>query len=293
MDNEINVIPPYVSLSFLAITVILTLLFLRRSKQLGCFSFIYVWLIILALSATTLGAFAFMYTGVKQAHFALSNNETYTALTIDTIESGKSDEGETMYQPVVSFTTTSGQVIKKSLGFTTTEHGIEKTYQVKYNEATDEMVTLGFTLWLTLIAPLIFAMVCVPIMIGLILYILGRDMEKFYSFATTFGLAFFVPFMMIIFDALLIYAFFNDNGGMVTTTINGRSSSAFHETRPFWVTALLVFFIVVLSLAIVGYISQCFTKEEPKMKRIGKGKWVGDWSDKKKAKKRRHSPIER
>lgn len=276
-----------------AITVFMTFLFFKRTKtKIGCFSAVYVWLIIFTVISLTPIAWLFMYQGTKDVYFAMSHSSTYTAKIIDRKFDYQTDDGDDMYQPIVRFVTEDGQVVEKTLSFSTTGVEIGEVYRVKYDKNKDELVTLGFPLVLGVIAPLIFVVVLTFLSIGIIIFVLNGDMAFWVSAAKTFGFYVFVPFLMICFDAGLIYGLFNDSGTTVTTTsaIFGESKTT-TETygageRPLDIDAVLVFMIFMLTLGIIGYIKMIFAKGTPELKYKGGGRWVGDWKEKQEEKQK-------
>ncbi len=64
---------------------------------------------------------------------------------------------------------------------------------------------------------------------------------------------------MIGFDALLTYAIFHGN------------------EVPIWVSGLLVFFILMLTLGIWAYLKMIISKGTPVMRKVAPNKWEGDW----------------
>lgn len=148
------------------------------------------------------------------------------------------------------------QCIHLQLNLSTSNKKNGKTYKVHYDETTDTIITLGFTMIIKTVGAFIFCFVFSFLFIGLLFFILNHPMDNYKNLASLIGFYFFVPFLMIGFDVLLIYSIFYGN------------------SVPFFVTILLLFFISILSLAIVGYIKILLSEGMPKMKRAGPGKWV-------------------
>lgn len=86
-------------------------------------------------------------------------------------------------------------------------------------------------------------------------------MDKFYHILKVIGFYFFIPFIMIGFEILLIYGLFYGN------------------EMPLLIKLVLLFFVLVMALAIYGYIKMMYEKGLPKMRKTGPGRWVGDWED--------------
>lgn len=116
-------------------------------------------------------------------------------------------------------------------------------------------------LLLTMGAASLFSMMHVFLVAGIIRYAIGRSMEGFYAIVSSVAFYFLIPVIMIGFDIMLVYAIFYGN------------------KVPWFATALLVFFVLMLSLAIVGYLRMIFTKGKPTMRRVGPNRWEGDWED--------------
>ncbi len=299
-----NTIPAYVTWAFIGVTVVISFLFLKRLKiKVGCFSLGYIWLIVFSVMLLTVGAWSLAYNQVKNVYFAMTTGETYTAEVIDRVwVERKVDDNKQVrdiYSPIVRFITDDGQVITKKLEFATSRVNIGETYQVKYDGDTGKSVTLGFTLIVLISGVFIFVVVLTLLSVGIILFVLNREMTSFFSVVKIFGFYFFLPLLMIGFDALLIYVLFNDSGTTVTTTFSVLDSplETTSETfaageRPLYVNAMLVFFIFVLTLGIMGYMKMIFSNGKIEIKYKGSGRWIANWKDKPKQ-KREISVIER
>lgn len=277
-------IHPVYSWSFVLITVLLTYFFVKRMQRKGCITFAYVGAVIFCINLFAVFSWMFMVSSSRDLYKAASSGKSYTAKVISftSEEHYDSDKGRsyTMYQPTVQFTTESGRVVDKELEFSTSDLELGDIYKVNYNETNGKVITLGFTLIIRLVGAFIFCFLLTFLVAGLLRYVLGWPMGNYYALISKIGFNFFVPFLMIGFDALLIYALFYGN------------------EVPGWATALIVFFILVLSLAIVGYLKMIFTKGTPVMRRTGPGQWSGDWEDdhktkpKKKQKPSRHTDLD-
>ncbi|PKH51639.1 hypothetical protein CXF68_13525 [Tenacibaculum sp. Bg11-29] len=226
----------------------------------GCISFGYIGLLILSINAFTIFSWLFMCNSLKDIYtVSVSENKYYAEVVSTTSEEHYNDESgeyQTMYTPTVKFTTNTGSLIHKELNFSTSNKKIGKTYKVHYDETNDTIITLGFTMIIKTVGAFIFCFVFSFLFIGLLFFILNHPMDNYKNLASLIGFYFFVPFLMIGFDSLLIYSIFYGN------------------SVPFFVIILLLFFISILSLAIVGYIKMLLSEGMPKMKRAGPGKWV-------------------
>lgn len=120
-------------------------------------------------------------------------------------------------------------------------------------ELSGEMVIMGFgifIMWLVLFLAFI----------GIVLYVFGLEMDKFFKLIRNLGSYFFIPLLMIGFEALLIYALLYGND------------------IPTFATVILVFFIIVLGLSIWAYFKMIFfSKGKLKWQRTGAGSWGADW----------------
>lgn len=266
-------IQPVYSWSFVIITILLTYFFVKRMDKKGCVTFAYVGAVIFCINLFAIFSWMFMIGSCRDIYKVISSGRQYTASVISyTTEEHYDSEDHryyTMHTPTVQFTTASGEMVTQQLKFSTSNIEVGDTYKINYNEANGEVITLGFTMVIKFAGSFIFCFILTFLVAGMIRYVLGWPMERYYALISKIGFNFFLPFLMIGFDALLIYALFYGN------------------EVPGWATALLVFFIVVLSLSVWGYIKMIISKGTPVMRRTGTGRWSGDWEEKKKPGKRK------
>ncbi|WP_157814129.1 hypothetical protein [Olleya sp. Bg11-27] len=220
---------------FLALTLLLTFFISKRVGKTGCIGFGYIALIVGAINMFTVLVF-FLISTVIEDLYAIPFGTNYTAEVIDSVS--KSTEDGTMYSPIVTFTTESGVAVTKVLSFSS--GSLEKSYTVNYNEDTGKLITLGFILALELVATILFGVIFIFSFTGIILYAGGINMSGYLEVIKAVALKFFIPFMMIIFDGLLIYALFYGN------------------EMPIFISGILVFFIFILTLGILGYFKVAF-----------------------------------
>ncbi|MEO6820377.1 MAG: DUF3592 domain-containing protein [Ginsengibacter sp.] len=258
-------INPIYSILFIVLTIILTYFIVKRSGRKGCVTFVYIGLVIFCTNLFTIGSWGMMYSSIKEVFFVVTSGQKYTATVVSftkkTDYNSKDNRYDTMYQPTVKFTLLSGKVVEKTLEFSESSMKIGDHYKVNYDEASDKTITLGFILIIKLVGVFLFWFILTFLTGGIIKYSLGQQMDNYKALVSKISFYFFIPFLMIGFDCLLIYAIFYGN------------------PAPWFVTALIVFFIVMLSLATWGYIKMIIKKGEPKMRRAGPNKWVGDWDD--------------
>ncbi|WP_299105041.1 DUF3592 domain-containing protein [uncultured Winogradskyella sp.] len=260
------------SLSFLAITILMVYFFVKRLGKAGCMTYGYMGLIIFCINLFTIFSLFFAYTISKEVYSVLTSGEKYNAVVISyTTETHyDSDDGSsyTMDTPTVRFTTDTGETIERELDFSTSDVTVGDEYKVNYNAETGSVITLGFTLIMKVVGAFIFSFIFTFLFIGIIMYSFGYEMEGYKNLIAKIGFNFFIPFLMIGFNALLIYGIFYGN------------------EVPVWVTLMLGFFVFMLTLGILGYIKMMFSKGAPKMKRVSSNRWIGDWESKNKNKLR-------
>lgn len=122
-----------------------------------------------------------------------------------------------------------------------------------FPELSSEMIIMGvgiFIMWFVVSVAFV----------GILLYAIGIKMDGFFKLVRNLGSYFFIPLLMIGFEALLIFALINGND------------------VPMFATVLLIFFILVLGLGIWAYMKMTFfSNAKIKWVRTGNGSWSGDW----------------
>ncbi|RPD98179.1 DUF3592 domain-containing protein [Aureibaculum marinum] len=247
---------------YLILVVLITYLFLKRLGKLGCMSIGYIAILIFSITSLTFASWFFMYTSLKDIYLVSTTGKIYQASVVSYTEEERYDSDDnryyTMYKPTVQFTTESGKVIEKTLDFSTSDLKIGDTYKINYNKSNDSVITLGFTLVMKLVGSFIFFFILTILSIGIVKYALGHNLEKFINFSSKAGVYFFIPFLMIGFNILLIYGIFYGN------------------KVPWYITLLLIFFSVMLALGTWGYFIKVFSKDKPKLKRTSPNKWISN-----------------
>ncbi len=228
---------------FVVVSLIMTILLIRRIKASGCFSFAYLGAIIFSINALTFVSYSLMYNNIKDLYTVTKYGKTYTAIVTDHEFDSKKD-GEAFYIPIVTFTADGKQITQK-LDFSTSGEELGKEYKINYNKDTKTITTLGFHIVIKTVGIFIFFVIFSFLFVGLVLLILDKDMSLYKHILKLFGTFFFLPFLMIGFDALLVYSLFYGN------------------KVPFYVTAILIFFIFSLTAGIIGYFKYLFKKENP------------------------------
>ena len=251
----------------LAVSLVLTYFIIKRMGKSGCMTYGYVALLIVCINSMAIGSMFFMYSASHDIYSVITSGENYTSTVISFTSEVHydSDDGSSyiMYTPTVRFITKDNRIIVRELDFSTSSMDVGDSYKVNYNAETDKVIVLGFTLAIKLVGAFIFCFIFSFLFVGIIMYAFNRDMKAYTALVSKIGFYFFVPFLMIGFNLLLIYGIF------------------FGNTVPFWVTLLLIFFVFMLTLATFGYLKMMFLKGEPKMKQVSPGKWTGDWENKK------------
>ncbi len=224
----------------------------RRAKNgkgtLGCLGFGYVFLVVTILVVLTSSITMAMASSLYKTTQLLINGERYTAQVVSysSYESHDADAGTTttMFTPTVEFFTTSGELVVHTLSYSSSNQPtIGDTLIVYYSELTGDSVSLGFTTFALFFGALIMMIVLVFAFWGVLLYAMNYKMDYYLRVVKYIGVYFFIPLVMILFDCLLIYAFFYGN------------------EVPLFATGLLVFFILILTLGIWGYIKMILTHD--------------------------------
>lgn len=233
--------------SFIAVSILMVFFVIKRLGKSGCMTYGYAGLVIFSINLFTVFSLYFAFTTTNQVYAVLTSGEKYNAEVISyTTETHyDSDDGSsyTMDTPTVRFTTKQGETIERELDFSTSDITVGDTYNVNYNAETGAVITLGFNLIIKVVGSFLFLFIFTFLFIGVIMYALGYNMEGYKSLVAQIGFKFFIPLLMIGFNALLIYGIFYGND------------------VPVWVTLMLVFFVVMLTLGIVGYFKMMFAKD--------------------------------
>lgn len=151
-------------------TILLTKKILARTGKQGCISFGYFGLVIFMILQFAISSWGIFSTKCIATVDGLTNGTLYTATVVDFSSHTSKDSEDrpiTMYTPKVTFTTQSGHMITKNLDFSTSSLEIGDTYKVRYDESTDRLLVLGFTLIITLIGSFIFASITTTTAIGI------------------------------------------------------------------------------------------------------------------------------
>ena len=188
----------------------------------------------------------------KQAEI-LENSEPYQAEIIDVIpedyRSSQTERMETRYYPIYRFLTSTGDTIiiqAEGTDIGTTEIGEIRT--VHYNAEMNRIVTLDASTAILPIGMLFMFIPLVCLMVGFFRYCLGGEMKPFYDRIKKLFMFFYLPLIILAFNALLIYAF-----------LYGGPQK---EEDGYWIAKIfLIFAIAILTLVLYGFVKMLFSKE--------------------------------
>lgn len=230
-------------------------------ESLRYLGFGYVFLVVTILMIFAIGSAIGVGSSLYKSTKLFIHGARYQAKVVSytSYESHDSDAGTTttMFTPTLEFTTTSGQLVEHTISYSSSSKPtIGELVTVYYDEVTQKGVSFGFGALALFVGALIFMIALVFAFWSVLLYALNYDMTNYFHRAKFIGVTFFIPLLMILFDGLLIYALFYGN------------------KVPVYVMALLVFFILVLSLAILGYIKMIFTHDIA-WEQTGPASWGG------------------
>lgn len=238
---------------------------MNRGKKSGCFGFGYV-----ALVAFMISCFALFITYYLSNSF-LESVETYRKgekciAIVDSYSNyiSKDSDGKrtTMYTPTYKIQTNDGVVhIVKDPVSSGKAPIVGDTLEVYYNKDTDKMFSWRASTFILFFGMLFMWFLLAFLFVGIARYAIGFNMDGYWKSAQKVGIAFFVPAIMIAFEALLIYALFYGND------------------VPLVVTIILVFFILVLGLGIIGFIKNLIDNGLPKWSRTSSTSWEADWDE--------------
>lgn len=233
-------------------------------RKSGCIVTGYIALVVFCIGLLSIGITSIFVKSSVESITAIIKGERYNAKVVNwTSRWEDNDEGgrDEHFAPVLGFTDSGGSYITRSLGYSSSKKPTQgEEYTIYYDAETDNIFVWGFSTIAMFIGMLLMGTILLFAFYGLIRFALGQNMDNYWDICKKFGSVFFIPFIMITFDALLIYAL--SRGGY-----------------PVWVTGILIFFILVLTLSIWGYINMIRTKGAPKWKRTSTTTWEADWDD--------------
>ncbi len=230
----------------------------------GCMTTGYVALVIFCVTILCFAVFFMLFSSVKNDVSSFINGEQYTAtVTSYTSEDKEDDEGDTQtyYTSYVTFTTKEGYEVTRPKAFSSTGMPVMgETYTIYYDAKNNTLFVWEAMVVIMFVGMIIMGTILLFAFTGLVLFAFGAKMDGYWKACRNLA-SLFIPFIMIAFDALLVY-------GLL------------HKEHPTFVVIILSFFILVLSLAIWGgYISMAIKKGPLKWKRTSAASWSGDWDN--------------
>ncbi|MDH6599760.1 hypothetical protein M2306_000454 [Myroides gitamensis] len=246
---------------------------------LGCLGFGYVFLVVTIVMVFAISITIGMGSSLYKTTQLVVNGQRYEAKVISysSYESHDADAGTTttMFTPTVEFTTLSGVLVAHTLSYSSSSQPtIEATVTVYYDETSKDSVSFGFGTFALFFGTLLMMVVLVFALWGILLYAMNYKMEYYLNVIKYIGLTFFIPIVMVLFDGLLIYALFYGN------------------EVPLFVSGILVFFILMLTLGIWGYIKMIRTHDMV-WKKTGPTSWAANPVPKKTKKEKASTWIKR
>jgi len=245
-------------------SVVCASLIKSRMKLKGCMTTGYTALVIFCISLLGFGVLYMLAASVKNNVSTFINGEQYTAsVTSYTSEEKEDDEGDmrTYYTSHITFTTKEGNEITRKKSFSSTGMPvIGETYTIYYDAKNNTLFIWEAMVLILFFGMIIMGSVLLFAFIGLMLFAFGGKMDGYWNVCKKIGSVFFLPLIMIAFDALLIYALL-------------------HKEHPTFVVIILSFFILALTLAIWGYLKMTIQKDPLKWKRSSTNSWSGNWDE--------------
>ena len=227
---------------FISIAIVLTYYFVRRFRSKSgilVYRTVFSTVFIITLAGILLPISVFKYA--KE----LYQSETYNAKIVDfAYETRKNDSDEGYYEitvklPIVQFITAQGDTItKKTAHYNTLYSYKEKTMNCKvhYNLHTGNVFMVGRDFYTMLSVMIFFALFFDFLLVGIVLYILNKDMS---GYKRMISIAFFyiiIPMIILIFATLLLLAAYEEPDLSLAAKI------------------ACVFFGVLLLFVLIGYI---------------------------------------
>lgn len=248
--------------------IILILLFLlliswkiSSRKQLGCLGGAYIFLVVGCITILSVLFSSILISKAIDSVSILARGQKANATVVSYFE--YYSEGKLMYNSTYKVVTESGKNFKIDSNYGTGKQPVVgETLSVYVDEETQEIIESSAITIVMVVGSLLLVALLLFGFVGIVRYAFGFSMKSYYKAVQVIGTKVFIPAMMIAFEGLLIYALFYGNDGPAITKV------------------ILVFFIVMLSLGIVGYIKQFyFSKGKMVWVKNGAGSWSGYWDD--------------
>ncbi|MEC4115699.1 DUF3592 domain-containing protein [Myroides phaeus] len=237
---------------------------LKQSKgtSLGCIGFGYVFLVVGCITTFALTGLLVLGDTIYDKTRTFTKGDKYEAVYYDytSYESYDSESGRTstMYTPIIRFTTAKGQLMEKTLNYSSSSRPIIGNKVTVYFDADrSDIAILSFGIIAMTLGVIFFFSIIIFLFIGVTMYAMGHSMKRYKQIATYVGINMLVPLLMVLFDGLLIYVLFDG------------------EEKPIWVNLVVGFFALVMTLSIWAYIKSVVGKEI-KWVKTGVGTWRGE-----------------
>lgn len=241
---------------------------LKQSKgtSLGCIGFGYVFLVVGCITTFALTGLLVLGDTIYDKTRTFTKGDKYEAVYYDytSYESYDSESGRTstMYTPIIRFTTAKGQLMEKTLNYSSSSKPIIGNKVTVYFDADrSDIAILSFGIIAMTLGVIFFFSIIIFLFIGVTMYAMGHSMKRYKQIAAYVGINMLVPLLMVLFDGLLIYVLFDG------------------EEKPIWVNLVVGFFALVMTLSIWGYIKSVVSKEI-KWVKTGVGTWRGEMVEK-------------
>lgn len=216
-----------------------------KNEKIGCVAAGYIYLIVVSISSLAIGGTVTLSMMLVSKVQTVSNGDKYEARVVSftSYESRNSDDNgyTTMYTPTVHFTTRSGEVVEYELDYSSSGRPtLGDKHTVYYDDINERVTTFGLGTVALILAFGAMIAILVYLFIGMMIYAMNWSMTRYKDIGVIIGLAVILPLFMILFDGAMIYALFNG------------------EEKPMWVNVILVFFTLVLTIAIWAYLKNIY-----------------------------------
>ncbi|MCD8030510.1 MAG: hypothetical protein LUF85_06750 [Bacteroides sp.] len=206
----------YGAIGFILFSLFITFGIKRRmekqssdKKSMGCMSMGYIWVVVFFVGILAISLTSICLSKTLSGMHAILAGECYKAAVVDwTSEWSQDSDGESTeyYYSILEFTTKEGHVITRKTNFGSSEcpQKVEE-YTIYYVGSSDYMFVWGKHILFFLFATLVIGSVWVFAFIGIMRYALGYSMKSYLRSGNRFLFVFFLPFVMILFIAALVY----------------------------------------------------------------------------------------
>lgn len=227
--------------------------------RINRFRVVYVFIVVYFLLGLALGLILALSSKIYADATFFVQGDYYNAKVVsyDSHQSRASRSSQTMYTPVVEFQTRAGENVLHKLSYSTsTKPQLGDRISLFYKEKTNEAVSFGFITTLLFLGSCLLLVFLLYLLWGALLYATDAEMQRYNRVIKFVGLCIIIPAIMIFFEGLLIYALFYGN------------------KVPWYVSLILVLFILILMFGIWGYIKMIMSNDI-KWVRTGRGSWSG------------------